>query len=432
MRGSLAAAADLMVTAEPVWVLPALAFTCTSLLWGQSYSWIGLAIAFSVFPLRRWRLGYLSRRTPLEFMAALLLAASLVGLAVSPDRGLSLRPFQSVVAGILLYYSLVNVRHPPLVKWGFAFAALCVFAVALLAFRDGFTPPPGLGGFGTWVHEQLRHLPQVPRPSRIANPTLSATHGLTIVLELVLIPLIGVALFSRRRSDWIPASLMGLPFLLLLLLFGSQGAWLAVFVGSCLLLVWRTRWAALPLAAAVGLGCLGYCQGWLDPSPLLTRFNPAESLSGRVHLWEAALNVIRDHPVAGCGLGCLGNYSTTTYLSPHNAYLQFYADFGIIGTFALLGALIVGGRMAVDLVKTPRRDPGYGFAVGILGAAVAVGVHGIFEGSPAGIIAETADGYSYIVSPIFAILAGLLVGTRRIMEESTPQTPASVSPRSRD
>jgi len=292
----------------------------------------------------------------------------------------------------------------------------------LLAFGNGFTPPSVVGGFGAWVQEQLQHLPQVPRLSKIVTPTMSTVHGLTIAVEIVLLPLIGLILFSRKVSRRIVAVLLTLPLLTMLVLFGSQGAWLAILVAVVLLLVWRSRWAVLPVTVVLGLGYLGYRQGWIDPHSLVVGFDPSHSLEVRMELWKGAIDVIQYHPVTGCGLGCLGR-SATTYLSPHNAYLQFYADMGLVGALALLCALVIGGRMAVDLMKAARSHPWYGFAVGLLAAAVAVGVHGLFEGAPAGIIAETADGYFYIVSPVVAILAGLFVRTRRLMEESTPFDP---------
>jgi hypothetical protein len=409
---------DLLLNTEPLWVIPALAFTCTSLLWGLNYSWAGLVVASIPLVLRRWRKGYFSHRTPFELPGALFLVASLVGLSFSPDRGLSLRAFQSCLACILLYYSLVNIPHSAYIKWGFAFAGVCVFVAMLLAFGNGFTPPPIAASFGTWVQEQLRHLPQVPRLSKIVTPTMSTVHGLTIAVEIVLLPLVGLILFSRKVSSKIVAVLLSLPLLMMLLLFGSQGAWLAVLVAVVVLLVWRSRWAVLPVTVVLGLGYMGYRQGWIDPHSLVNEFHPSYSLKVRIELWKGAIDVIQHHPITGCGLGCLGE-SATTYLSPHNAYLQFYADMGLVGALALLCALIIGGKMAVDLMKASRSHPWYGFAVGLLAAAVAVGVHGLFEGSPACILAQSKDAYYYIVSPILAILAGLFVRTQRIVA-STP------------
>lgn len=417
IRYRLNRAADLGVSTEPFWVIGAVALACMASLWGSNWSWAGLIIAAASLPLRRWRMGCFTRRTPFDIPVGLFLLASLVGVAVSSDPGLSWGAFQSVLAYILLYYSLANAVHPGAVKWGFPFAAVCVLVAALVAFGNGFQPPSMVGGFGDWVQQRMLHLPQVPQPAEMANPFLSAAHGLTMAVEVVLLPLAGVLLFSRKASLGIGAALLAAPLLLVLLLFGSQAAWLAVAVGLSLLLVWRTRWAVLPLALFAGIGYLGYRQGWLDPGSLFSPFNPAESLKARVELWRSAASVISKHPVAGCGLGCLGKYSITPLLSPHNAYLQFYADVGLIGAVALVWSVVAGGRMAVALVKAPR-GPWYGFAVGLLAAAVAVAVHGIFEGAPAGIIAETAGGYRYIVSPVFAILSGLFVMTTTLMKES--------------
>ncbi len=415
--------AEVLLITEPVWAMAALAFTFTSLLWGWSQSWIGLAVCLIPYPLRLWRKGYLSGRTSLDLPAVVYFVAALIGLAVSPDLGLSVRAFQSVVACMLLYYLLANVPHPAYIKWGFAFASVCVFVAGLLAFRDGFSPPPLVDGLGTWVSEQLQHLPTLPRSSAIANPTLSATHGLTVAVEVVLLPIAGVVMTNRSLSARLTAAALALPLVMLLVLFGSQGAWLSVFIGLAFLVAWRSRWAFLALAVCVSLGYLGYHEGWIDPQSVFTQFGPSNSLRTRIALWKWAADVIAHHPVTGCGLGVLGEYSKTTLLSPHNAYLQFYADTGLVGALALLGAVVTGGRMGIGVLKAPSDVPWHGFAFGLLAATVALVVHSLFEGSPAGIIAEAEDGYFYIVSPVVAILAGLLVRTRRFMEESTLQSP---------
>lgn len=418
VSGWLAKLGDVLLKAELLWVVPALAFTYTTLLWGLGFSWLGLVLAATAFPLRRWRLGYFGRRTPFDTPCAAFMAATLLALTISPSRGLSFGAFQSAVACVLLYYSLVNTPYPALIKCGFAFAVVGVFVAGLVAFRDGFSPPSMVAGFGTWVQRALEQLPQAPRVSSIANPIMSTAHGLAVALEMVLLPLIGLVLFVPKLPSKAIALVASLPLLTLLVLLGSQGAWLALFSGAALLAAWRSRWGMPLVVVAVALGYLGYRQGWIDLHPMVSQFGPPQSLASRMELWRGAIDVIRHHPIAGCGLGCLGRYSTTSCLSPHNAYLQLYADMGIVGTLALLGALVVGGRMAIDLLKASRADPWYGFAAGIVAAAVAVAVHGVFEGSPSGIIAETADGYLYTVSPVFAILAGLFARTVGIIEGS--------------
>ena len=413
--------ADLLLNTEPFWVIPALAFTYTSLLWGMNYSWVGLIIASLPFPLRRWREGYFTHRTPFDLPVGLFFIASLIGLFASPDWGLSLRAFQSCLVCILLYYSLANIPHIGYVKWGFAFAGVCILAAILLALGGGFSPPPIAGQFGTWVEEQLQRLPQIPHLSNLVTPTISGSHGLTIALEIILIPLIGISLFTCKLSGRMAAIFFSLLFLILLFLFASQGAWLAVGIAVFLLLLWRSRWLLLPVSAAAGIGYWGFRHEWFDPHLFLSPFNrvtPGSSLGDRIALWQEAIGVIQDHPATGCGLGYLEQFSPT-HLSPHNAYLQLYADMGIAGALTFLCALTIGGGIALNLLGSPGTHPWHGFAIGLLVAIVAIGIHGIFEASPAGILAEGTHTYYYVVSPVFSILAGLLVRTQRILQSES-------------
>lgn len=407
--------ADLLLEVELIWVMPALAFTCASLLWGANYSWVGLVIASIPFLLRRWRKGYFSHRTPFDLPVGLFFVASLIGLFASSDWELSLRAFQSCLACILFYYLMVNILHPGYVKWGFIFTAICTLVAIFLAFSEGFSPPSIAGQIGTWIQEQLQHLPQMLRIPNYAPPAASTPHGLTIALEIVLIPLIGISLFTRKLSKKMVAIFLSLLFLMLLLLFGSQGAWIAVGAAVLFLLLWRSRWLLLPVSAAAGVGYLGFRHGWFDPQ-LFFLSNPQDSLEGRLGLWQGAIEVIQDHPITGCGLGCLAQFSHDP--NPHNAYLQFYADMGIIGALAFLCALVVAAKIALDLLRSSKAHPWYGFAVGLLTTILAVGIHGFFEVTPAGISYEGADTYYYIVSPILWILAGLLVRTQRILKDN--------------
>ena len=407
--------ADQLLKIELIWVMPALAFTCASLLCSVNYSWVGLVIASIPFLLRRWRKGYFSHRTLFDLPVGLFFVASLIGLFVSPARELSLEVFQGCLACILVYYSLVNILHSGYVKWGFVFTIMCVLVAVLLAFSEGLSPPSITGRLGIWIQEQLQHLPQMLHLPNFGFPATSTPHGLTIALEIILIPLIGISLFTWKLSKKMIAVFSSLIFLmlLLLLLFGSQGAWIAVGVAVLFLFIWRSRWSLLPVSAALGIGYLGFRYEWFDLQ-LFILSNPQDSLEVRLGLWQGAIDVIQDYPITGCGLGCLGQFSNN--LNPHNAYLQFYADMGIVGALALLCALVIVIKIAINLLSSARTHPWYGFAVGLVATVLAIGVHGFFEVTPAGILYEGTDTYYYIVSPILWVLAGSLVRTQRILE----------------
>jgi hypothetical protein len=92
---------------------------------------------------------------------------------------------------------------------------------------------------------------------------------------------------------------------------------------------------------------------------------------------------------------------------------------GLVGALAFLSALAIGGGIALNLLVSSGTHPWYGFAIGLLAAIVAIGIHSIFEASPAGIIAQGTHTYYYVVSPVFSILAGLLVRMQRVLQSKS-------------
>jgi len=412
----LARFADLLLGVEPLWVIPALGVAFAGLLWGNEYSWVGLVVASFAFLLRRFVKGYFSLSTPFDIPIGLFLVAAVVGLFASPDWGISLGAFQSALACILLYYMLVNISHPAYIKWGLVIAILAIAAAALLAFREGILTPPIAGPIGTWVQGWAQHLPQVPRVANIITPTITSTHGLLISVEAVLILLMGIVLFAGRIWIRAVAILLSGFFLMVLLLAGSQGAWLALGIAVFFLLICRSRWSLLPASAAVAVGYWGFKHAWFDPHHFVS-FRPDSSLAERVTLWQHALGVIQHHPMVGCGLGYLSEYYySPRYYGPHNAYLQLYADVGIVGALAFLCALAVLFKVAWKVFRSSASHHWRGFAIGILAAILAIGIHGLFETSPVGIVAWGVGTYYYIVSPIFWILAGVLVRVACVFE----------------
>src|SRR4030042_5266078 len=66
---------------EPLWVFIATTLVLSSYLLQMKafFPWIGLAMAFLPFPLRRMRQGSLKLRTPFDLPIALLTASALIG-----------------------------------------------------------------------------------------------------------------------------------------------------------------------------------------------------------------------------------------------------------------------------------------------------------------------------------------------------------------
>ncbi len=119
---------------------------------------------------------------------------------------------------------------------------------------------------------------------------------------------------------------------------------------------------------------------------LLGTVNAADPTTGRSHFWNVTLDVIKQHPFTGSGLGSFGviytRYDSRNGLyrleQAHNDYLQILADAGIMGGLLGLSFLILlfGKGFARRSTADKFRR---GVATGALAGCFAVLVHSAFD-----------------------------------------------------
>ncbi len=364
----LGTAVDKLLSVELVWTLLASLLVLLSYLLDISpvLPWIGLALAFLPFPLRLVRSGTIRLRTSFDIPIALFLTGALIGFFTSPDRTISLGALQSILAFTLCYYSWVNYAHQAtLIKWLVTVVPVVFLIVMLLFVLDlpklATQPNFELGGYGTH-------------------------HGLAMYLMIVAAVLSGIAVFSRHTRARIFAAAIFLTFLAIVLI-----------------MTWDS----------------------------LTSLFRLDSISGRLPIWENTAAMLRHSPFTGLGLGCwalayygipaLDNEIVNEITHAHNAYLELYANTGVLGILALIVALVIGAKLSLDIIRSPRSHPWYGLGVGVILACIATLLVGIVESAPMGVPLAAAETYYYIISPIPWILCGLLVVAHRLITKGAAQ-----------
>jgi O-antigen ligase len=155
-----------------------------------------------------------------------------------------------------------------------------------------------------------------------------------------------VGLSIARRRALVIALLLGVG----LGLTGSRSAWLATLVGVGLL-AWRPPKGAAGTRLAVGAAVAGVVVGALllsarpDVRPALPRSDREALTSGRDAMWLNTLDIVRDHPLGGVGLGATpavytaykeartlrGGFTSKPARDPHNHFLQLLAELGPAG-----------------------------------------------------------------------------------------------------
>jgi O-antigen ligase len=143
----------------------------------------------------------------------------------------------------------------------------------------------------------------------------------------------------------------------------------------------------LCLAAAMIVGMI-----WVGGDPVVNKMGemrqeinaPETGLrqgTKRIEIWRATWQVIKEHPLAGVGLGgywaVIPKYhdasGTMTPQQAHNDYLELLASLGIIGTMLavwLVTALLLRVRRPLGSKDPFRRAVCFGALVGLLGVAL--------------------------------------------------------------
>ncbi|MGH3239088.1 MAG: O-antigen ligase family protein [Spirillospora sp.] len=222
--------------------------------------------------------------------------------------------------------------------------------------------------------------------------TFGATNvmAMSVVVGVAFLVLMSFALFAFRRGVVaVVAVLGGLGVLgLALALSLSRGTWIALGAAGVLVLVLFDRWtavkvlvccAALGVVAVVGVGAGGGGQAVVERSRSMVGSvsSPDRSVDDRYNLWAAAVRIWEDHPGVGVGVknfpafrdaysgielssgsetdDPVHGYVRQPLMSPHNQYLLFLAEQGVVGLAGLLGLLgvIVAGLWRRRAVRDP-------------------------------------------------------------------------------
>jgi O-antigen ligase len=149
----------------------------------------------------------------------------------------------------------------------------------------------------------------------------------------------------------------------------------------------RVRKWLIPLALAIPL----LIAVFLPTRELILRFadltaTDAMSKDTRLAIWRDTRKVIRTYPWTGTGLGAYerGLYAEKTAAPmntvdfAHSDYLQVLTELGVVGaTLALVVAVWTGWRLLSVVMKGESSN--WTWAVGLLGALLAIGVHSLAD-----------------------------------------------------
>ena len=227
------------------------------------------------------------------------------------------------------------------------------------------------------------------------NATFFNSNHLAGYLEMVFF--LGLGLFAcksfRYRSLWSPALFL---MLVAIGLSMSRGGWIAT-IGALgfLSILFVVRKQASPARIAL-IGVLVLFTLSLTTLSSTTMTHHVESLervenignfTGRLEVWKGCLEIIRQVPFLGSGLGTFPWAFTLQrppgltfrYLEAHNDYLQIASELGLLVLVPLIWGLILVFKNGLQAFRTTPDPFRAGLTLGALAGIVAILFHSISD-----------------------------------------------------
>ena len=315
-----------------------------------------------------------SRPTRFDLPLAIFLATAVLALLIAYDWLSALTKFAMLVFSVWLYYAITGGPRQALRD----FPRYSSWLGALIAIYFLFTnswqmAPANFAPLQKAARIWMAVTPQLPLPGIHPNQAGG--------LLAMLLPFASLHIHHMRKKrqssslsthHYLFAWMVGLIFIGGLLMTGSRGAWLSLFLAAILCLSWlglgyfSRRISAFALAGLVVL-CLLVLMlagGWLlgDSAilhSLLDRFQNSTTINSRLDLYRDTLTLIADFPYTGSGLNTFpGLYSRYILSIPvvffyygHNLYLDLLLE---QGPLALLAVLAIYLSTTYRLIKTTK------------------------------------------------------------------------------
>jgi O-antigen ligase len=310
-------------------------------------------------------------RSPYTWPALLLLAAATLDSMVAPDRRAALGLWKAyfvepILAGLVI---VAMARSRARARWllgGIAVAA--AVAATVNAYTDGHA---------ILTHTFNKVTPQVA--------IYNSANDIPLFLEPPACFALAIALHGEDRLERLVAGAVYLLAALAIGLSYSRLGWITL-VAFTVFVAAFSRWRVWVLAGTALVAGAAFALSHTVRDRILVEFDPhsdKNTLLLRLPLWRSALTMLTHKPVFGGGLGGFKSsilpYRDPGYhedlIYPHNLFLNFWSETGILGlaAFAWLAVQVFRvGRRLLSSGPWPRV-----LGIGLLAMLLSVLLHGI-------------------------------------------------------
>ncbi len=314
----------------------------------------------------------------LDFAVLFFFVVSVASLVVSENFGVSFYELRTVVLGPVAFYLLL--REVSLNREG------------LLRVVDGLV----LGAvmvslFGLYQYFVTGDVIAAEGVLRV-RAVYGSPNNLGLYLGRIVPLLVAFGFLGQHRWRRYGYLVACLPVVLCLYLTHSRGAWLLGVPAALLFLgLIRGRRALLAACAAV-IGAVVALVPLAGAERIRSLLDLSEGTGFlRLKLWQATLNMIRDHPLFGVGLDNF-LYQYPRYMlpeaweepdlsHPHNILLDWWTRLGVLGVGALIWMLVGFFTLGLRVYRSLEDGELRVLALGLMGSMVDFLAHGLIDNS---------------------------------------------------
>jgi len=374
-----------------------------SVLTSHPVLWFSMLIAVLPLGVRFWYTRHIIKLTLFDIPILIFVCAMLLGLIVSPDKGLAIGTLCSAIASILVYYGITDNSGSSRKYWFWTTGIISAITL-LLSLWFLSQGQHRVLSFNYWAFNLLAGLPKSSGPILNLN-TIGA-------LLAVVVPPLWVIVFLKNNIIVRIIVITLCLFLTGVLFISDSGAgWLAVIVSMTFIVIYWQKWLVWVLIPLEGL-LMGTAALFYNKLEWLRTTFSTSSFMSRITLWRNTLALLKGKTVVlglgpGAWLGVYSKHYPTTVAIVHNSYLQLYCDAGILGFVAMVWAAVIFIRFSIKLLKSPRRNSGKWIGIGLIGSIIAGAVYAMFDTTHS-ITYVIDNGYIYLVLPLLWIGAALV------------------------
>jgi len=323
---------------------------------------------------------FTSRALRLLMPIILLFIACIISVYISPDKRMALGVFKAwFIDPLILFFLILKLiktkKQILMIIWSLLLSAsvLSIYGIIEKIFSFG-----------------------LPASGRVNSVFIPANY-LSLYIGPIICLAIGMLIWEYgkkiKTSCALYLILLSLLVVCIIALFltRSYGGWFGVGVGLgfiFFLLKFKRKWIYLILIGVIALTFIALdfqtpkfrCAVGLEKS--------CGSLYSRIGIWETTWQMIKEHPISGIGLAFEPVYQQYIKLSsfklapplasqPHNLYLAFWAETGILGLIAFLWILTFFFKSLIF-----KKHPSFftrSLSVGLSSAMVCILAHGLVD-----------------------------------------------------